>query len=160
MDKEEVTERYGAEQVSEWRRSANVRPPAVSREAHLKDLNDPKYAGLNAKQVPLTESLLDTEERVLVYWRDKVIQDLEQNHCVIISAHGNTLRALVKYLDQIPDDGVVSLNIPNSIPLVYELDDQLKPIRHYYLNLKGEITDGSIPKHFDLDDPNNHNWIG
>ncbi|WP_251548799.1 2,3-diphosphoglycerate-dependent phosphoglycerate mutase [Neobacillus muris] len=160
LNKEEVIEAFGADQVNEWRRSASVRPPAVSEENHLKDVKDPKYARIGHEQIPLTESLLDTEERALVYWRENIVPDLKQNRRILVSAHGNTLRALVKYLDQIPDDGVVSLNIPNSIPLVYELDEHLQPIRHYYLSHDGEITDGSIPKHFDLNDPDNHDWIG
>jgi 2,3-bisphosphoglycerate-dependent phosphoglycerate mutase len=85
---------------------------------------------------------------------------LKENKRIIISAHGNTLRALIKYLDDIPDDGVVSLNIPNSIPLIYELDDSLKPIRHYYLGPDGEMREGAIPRHMNLNDQENHDWIG
>jgi 2,3-bisphosphoglycerate-dependent phosphoglycerate mutase len=158
MNKEEVTRSFGEEQVNEWRRSASVRPPAISPEGHLCDQSDPKYA--NIGDIPFTESLHDTEERALVYWKEQIVPSLKHNQRVIISAHGNTLRALVKYLDNIPDDGVVSLNIPNSIPLVYELDDDLKPIRHYYLCQDGEIADGSIPKHMDLNDPENFEWMG
>jgi 2,3-bisphosphoglycerate-dependent phosphoglycerate mutase len=160
MNKDEVIAKFGEEQVNEWRRSASVRPPDISQEDHHCDLSDPKYAGIGEKNVPLSESLLDTEERALVYWNEKIVPSLKHNQRVIISAHGNTLRALVKYLDNIPDDGVVSLNIPNSIPLVYEFDDDLKPIRHYYLCEDGEMKDGSIPLHMDFNDPENCDWMG
>ncbi|MGZ4161252.1 MAG: 2,3-diphosphoglycerate-dependent phosphoglycerate mutase [Neobacillus sp.] len=160
MNKDEVIAKFGEEQVNEWRRSASVRPPDISQEDHQCDLSDPKYAGIGEKNVPLSESLLDTEERALVYWNEQIVPSLKHNQRVIISAHGNTLRALVKYLDNIPDDGVVSLNIPNSIPLVYELDDDLKPIRHYYLCEDGEMKDGSIPLHMDFNDPENCDWMG
>lgn len=160
MDKNEVRAKYGEKQVNQWRRSASVRPPEISSEARLADLEDPKYSSIGNENIPLTESLLDTEERALVYWNEHIVPDLDNNRFVIISAHGNTLRALVKYLDHIPDDGIVSLNIPNGIPLVYELDDNLKPIRHYFLCEDGEISKDVIPKHMDLNDPNNHDWIG
>lgn len=160
LNKDEVKTKYGEEQVNEWRRSARIRPPAVSEEAHSCELQDPKYAGIGKEKIPYTESLLDTEDRSLVYWDEKIAPSLKENQRVIISAHGNTLRALVKYLDNIPDDGVVSLNIPNSLPLVYELDDDLKPIRHYYLCDEGEMEEGKIPRHMDLDDADNCDWIG
>lgn len=160
LNKDEVMEKYGEEQVNEWRRSASIRPPAVSEEAHLNDIQDPKYASVENNKIPMTESLLDTEERSLVFWNERIAPSLRKNQRVIISAHGNTLRALVKYLDNIPDDGVVSLNIPNSLPLVYELDDDLKPIRHYYLCNEGEAEEGKIPRHMDMDNPDNCDWIG
>jgi 2,3-bisphosphoglycerate-dependent phosphoglycerate mutase len=160
LNKDEVIAQYGEEQVNEWRRSVSVRPPNTSLDNHLCDQSDPKYAGIGEEDIPLAESLLDTEKRALVYWNEQIVPDLKQNKHVIVSAHGNTLRALVKYLDQIPDDGVTSLNIPNSIPLVYELDNDLKPIRHYYLSPDGEVTDSSIPRHMDLSDPENCDWIG
>lgn len=160
MNKDEITARFGEEQVNEWRRSATIQPPAISPEGHLCDLSDPKYAGIGEGNIPLTESLLDTEKRALVYWHKQIVPSLKHNQRVIISAHGNTLRSLIKYLDNIPDDGVASLNIPNSIPLVYELDDDLKPIRHYYLCQDGEVPDGAIPKHMDFNDPENCEWIG
>lgn len=159
QNKDDVIKKFGKEQVEEWRRFADVRPPAVSEEEHLHDLSDPKYANVQKEMIPYTESLLDTEERALVYWHEQIAPGLRENQCTIISAHGNTLRALVKYLDQIPDDGVVSLNIPNSLPLVYELDDDLKPIRHYYLCENGEMKKGAIPENMDLNDPKNCDWI-
>lgn len=152
LDKDEVIAKFGEEQVKEWRRSAGIRPPAVSEEEHLFELADPKYATIAREKIPYTESLLDTEDRVLICWNEQIAPSLKDNHHIIISAHGNSLRALVKYLDNIPDDGVVSLNIPNGIPLVYELDDDLKPLRHYYLNDEGELDKDAIPKHIDVND--------
>lgn len=160
MDKDEVMERFGKEQVNEWRRSATVRPPAISPEGHQADQMDPKYKVVRSEMIPLTESLVDTEKRTLVYWNEQIVPDLQQNKRVIISAHGNTLRALVKYLDNISDQDIVSLNIPNSTPLVYELDESIKPVRHYYLRHDGEVPEGVIPRHFDMDDPENFEWIG
>jgi 2,3-bisphosphoglycerate-dependent phosphoglycerate mutase len=160
MNKDEVVACYGEEQVNEWRRSASVRPPAISSENHRSDLSDPKYARIGRENIPLTESLLDTEKRALIYWNEQIVPDLKNNQHVIISSHGNTLRALVKYLDNIPDTDVTSLNIPNSMPLVYELDDNLKPIRHYYLCHEGEVPSGTIPKHLDIHHPENCDWIG
>ena len=90
---------------------------------------------------------MDTEKRVLAYWHSEIAPSLKSGEKVIISSHGNTIRSLVKYLDNLSSDGVVSLNIPTSIPLVYELDDNLRPIRHYYLSMDGEVPEGEIPKH-------------
>ena len=160
LDKDEVTEQFGEEQVHEWRRSADVRPPSISEEGHRGNLSDPKYATIGKEDMPLSESLLDTEKRALVYWHEEIVPSIRDNKRVIISAHGNTLRALVKFLDHIPDDGVVSLNIPNGIPLVYELDDDLNPIRHYYLDDEGEVPHERIPRHMDLEDRENWDWMG
>jgi len=160
MNKDEVMVKFGEEQVNEWRRSASVKPPVISAKNHLADQADPKYAGIEAENIPLTESLLDTEKRALVYWNEQIVPNLKQNKRIIISAHGNTLRALVKYLDQIPDEAVASLNIPNSTPLVYELDNDLNPIRHYYLTHDGKAAEDAIPRHIDLSDPNNCDWLG
>ncbi|MFC3885470.1 2,3-diphosphoglycerate-dependent phosphoglycerate mutase [Bacillus songklensis] len=160
MNKDQIMARFGEEQVNLWRRSTNERPPAISLKDHQHVLSDPKYQDLNDIDIPFTESLKDTEERVLVYWHGQIVPSLKQNRRMLVSAHGNTLRALVKYLDNLPDDGVMSLNIPNGIPLIYELNDDLKPIRHYYLCEDGEIPEGTIPQHMDLDDPENCEWIG
>ncbi|MED1468500.1 2,3-diphosphoglycerate-dependent phosphoglycerate mutase [Bacillus salipaludis] len=160
LNKDEVIARFGEKQVNEWRRSAKVRPPELSKVAHEGILTEPKYAGLGAEEIPFTESLLDTEKRAVAYWKEAIVPDLQQNKRVIISAHGNTLRALVKNLDQIPDEEVTSLNIPNSIPLVYELDDNLNPIRHYYLCDEGEAAEDRIPRYIDPNDPENCEWIG
>jgi 2,3-bisphosphoglycerate-dependent phosphoglycerate mutase len=160
MDKAEIIEKFGENQVNKWRRSADVRPPEITSQNHLSELSDPKYSDVKKEDIPFTESLLDTEERALVYWNEQIVPCLKENKRIIISAHGNTLRALIKYLDDIPDDGVVSLNIPNSIPLIYVLDENLKPIRHYYLGPDGEMREEDIPRHIDLNDPENHDWIG
>lgn len=160
LNKDEVMDKFGEAQVNEWRRSASVRPPEVSQDIHSQEISEPKYACAVSKMIPYTESLLDTEERVLVYWNEKIAPSLKENQRILISAHGNTLRALVKYLDNIPDDGIVSLNIPNGVPLVYELGDDLKPLRHYYLWDEGEVKDGDIPQYMDINDPENCDWIG
>ncbi|XXM73137.1 2,3-diphosphoglycerate-dependent phosphoglycerate mutase [Lysinibacillus sphaericus] len=161
LDKDEVRGKFGEEQVYEWRRSAEVRPPDSTAEAHQKDLEDPKYASIGEENVPFSETLLDTERRAIVYWNETIAPSIKSNQRVLVSAHGNTLRALVKHLDHIPNDGIVTLNIPNGIPLVYELDDSLKPIRHYYLNEDGEMPEGEVPKHIDLDDPGfDFHWMG
>lgn len=146
LDKQETTEKYGEEQVNRWRRFVYVTPPPI-------DKSDKRYAGLELKykdlkesDIPLTENLNDTEDRVLDYWHSTIAPTIKSGKKVIISAHGNTLRALVRYLDNIPGDGVSSLNIPTGIPLVYELDENLKPIRHYYLEIEGKLPREAIPK--------------
>lgn len=151
MNKDEVIAKFGEEQVNEWRRSASARPPALLPEAHQHLLLDPKYARVDKADIPLTESLLDTEKRALVYWNEQIAPDLAQNKRVIISSHGNTLRALIKYLDNVSDEEVARLNIPNSTPIIYELDDRLHPIRHYCLGQEGESPDH-------LSDPENCDW--
>ncbi|WP_094699998.1 2,3-diphosphoglycerate-dependent phosphoglycerate mutase [Brevibacillus laterosporus] len=150
LNKAETSEKYGAEQVQIWRRSTDVRPPALTKDDKRFEASYPKYKGLKEGEFPLTENLEDTEKRVLAYWNTEIVPTLKKGQKVIISAHGNTLRALIKYLDQISADGIVSLNIPTGIPLVYELDDQLKPIRHYYLCMDGKVPEGEIPKHIDM----------
>ena len=145
LNKSETAEKYGEEQVHKWRRFVNVRPPELSKE-------DPRYAGheikykdLNESQIPLTENLADTEKRVLEEWNENIVPNLKEGKKIIVSAHGNTLRALVKYLDNISSDGIASLNIPTGTPLVYELDDDLKPITHYYLSLDGKLPKEAVP---------------
>lgn len=147
LNKTETAKKYGEEQVQIWRRSMNVRPPALTESDPRYVISDPRYTSLQKGEFPLTESLEDTEKRVLTYWNETIAPALKTGQRVIISAHGNTLRAIVHYLDQVSADGIASLNIPTSIPLVYELDDNLKPIRHYYLSLEGEVPEGVIPKH-------------
>ncbi|WP_088043133.1 2,3-diphosphoglycerate-dependent phosphoglycerate mutase [Bacillus sp. EAC] len=147
LDKEETAKQYGEEQVQTWRRSMDVRPPSLETNDPRYEINEPRYKDLKDNEFPLTESLEDTEKRVMTYWNESIEPALRNNQKVIISAHGNTLRAIVHYLDQVSADGIASLNIPTSIPLVYELDDNLKPIRHYYLSLDGEVPSGVIPKH-------------
>lgn len=146
LNKAETSAKYGEEQVHIWRRSVDVRPPALEKDDKRCEACDPRYAELGEGEYPLTENLEDTEKRVLKYWDDAISPVLKEHKKVIISAHGNTIRALVKYLDKIPGDGIVSLNIPTGIPLVYELDDDLNPIKHYYLGIDGELPDNAIPQ--------------
>ncbi len=133
LNKAEMAKQFGEEQVLIWRRSYDVRPPALERSDPRFPGNDPRYASLDPRTLPTTECLKDTVERFVPYWQDAIVPALKGNRRVIIAAHGNSLRALVKYLDNIPDDEIVHLNIPTGIPLVYELDDELNPLQHYYL---------------------------
>ncbi|MCX8166293.1 MAG: 2,3-diphosphoglycerate-dependent phosphoglycerate mutase [Candidatus Micrarchaeota archaeon] len=133
LNKSEMAAKYGEEQVLIWRRSYDIRPPALdkndSRSAHF----DMKYKDLSDEEIPLTECLKDTVNRVIPYWNTNIVPVLKQNKKVIIVAHGNSLRALVKFLDDVSDKDIVNLNIPTGIPLVYELDYDLKAVNHYYL---------------------------
>ncbi|OXM13477.1 2,3-diphosphoglycerate-dependent phosphoglycerate mutase [Paenibacillus herberti] len=132
LNKQETAEKYGEDQVQLWRRSVSVRPPVMDKSDSRYEGADPRYKDV-VDSVPVTENLDDTEQRVLAYWKEKVEPSLHENRRVLIVAHGNTIRALVRYLDDIPGDGIATLSIPTGTPLVYELDEQLKPIRHYYL---------------------------
>jgi 2,3-bisphosphoglycerate-dependent phosphoglycerate mutase len=136
LNKRDTSEKFGLEQVQKWRRSYDVRPPVLAKADCLHQRSDPRYAHLQDDELPSAESLKDTLSRVLPYWSETIMPDLLNVKRVLISAHGNSMRALVKYLDNVSDDGIVSLDIPTGIPLVYELDDDLKPIRHYYLDDK------------------------
>jgi len=129
----DMVERFGAEQVHLWRRSYDIRPPALDPADERSPAKDPRYSDLSQNEIPLTECLKDTVARVLPYWHESIVPSLREGKRIIVASHGNSLRSLVKYLDNIPDDQIVSLNIPTGIPLVYELDDDLKPIRSYYL---------------------------
>jgi 2,3-bisphosphoglycerate-dependent phosphoglycerate mutase len=133
LNKAETATHYGEAQVHLWRRSYDTRPPALAKTDPRYPGHDPRYQLLNETDLPLTECLKDTVERFLPYWHTPLALTVRAGQKVIIVAHGNSLRALVKYLDQISDADIVSLNIPTGIPLVYELDKQLKPIMHYYL---------------------------
>jgi 2,3-bisphosphoglycerate-dependent phosphoglycerate mutase len=133
LNKAETAARYGEAQVKVWRRSYDVPPPALTPNDPHYPGRDPRYAGLTPAELPLTESLKDTVDRFLPYWHETIAPAIRSGKRVVIAAHGNSLRALVKYLDDVPVSEVVELNIPTGIPLVYELDDNLKPIRHYYL---------------------------
>jgi 2,3-bisphosphoglycerate-dependent phosphoglycerate mutase len=133
LNKLEMVERFGPEQVHQWRRSYDIRPPALSPDDDRSPAKDPRYASLSPEEIPLTECLKDTVARVLPYWHDTIAPAIREGQRLIIASHGNSLRALVKYLDKIPDDKIVGLNIPTGIPLVYELDDNLTPIRSYYM---------------------------
>ncbi len=133
LNKAETAKKFGDEQVLVWRRSYDTPPPALEPGDPRTERSDPRYAKLADGEVPLTECLKDTVARVLPYWNDTLAPAIRSGQRVLIAAHGNSIRALVKYLDVISEDAIVGLNIPNGIPLVYELDDALKPIRSYYL---------------------------
>jgi 2,3-bisphosphoglycerate-dependent phosphoglycerate mutase len=133
LNKAETAERHGMDQTQLWRRSYDVRPPALTPEDPRHPGRDPRYARLRPEELPRTECLKDTVARFLPYWHDTIVSAVGAGRRVLIAAHGNSLRALVKYLDGIADDKIVSLNIPTGIPLVYELDDDLKPIRSFYV---------------------------
>ncbi|MEW6323860.1 MAG: 2,3-diphosphoglycerate-dependent phosphoglycerate mutase [Nitrospirota bacterium] len=133
LNKAETAQRHGTEQVHQWRRSYALRPPALSLDDERHPGRDPRYAALSPKEIPLTESLQDTVARFLPYWEDAIAPAVRAGRRVLIAAHGNSLRALVKHLDRVSDDAIVGLNIPTGIPLVYELDEKLAPIRHFYL---------------------------
>lgn len=133
LNKAETAEKHSMEQVQIWRRSYDVRPPALRADDPRYPGNDPRYADLQADDIPLTECLKDTVERFLPYWHDTIAPAVRSGRRVLIVAHGNSLRALVKYLDDIPSEKIVGMNIPTGIPLVYELKEDLSPIRNYYL---------------------------
>lgn len=133
LNKSDMAKQYGDAQVLQWRRSYDIPPPALEATDPRCERSDLRYAKLQPEQVPLTECLKDTVARVMPFWNESIAPALLSGKRVLIAAHGNSIRALVKYLDGISDDAIVGVNIPNGIPLVYELDAQLKPIRHYYL---------------------------
>ena len=133
LDKAETAAKYGDEQVLVWRRSYDTPPPPLAPGDERTSFHDPRYAGLARAQIPLTECLKDTVARVMPAWDEEIAPAIRAGRKILISAHGNSLRALIKMLDGISDHDIVSLNIPNGQPLVYELDADLKPIRHYYL---------------------------
>ena len=133
LDKAETAAKFGDAQVLAWRRSYDVPPPPLAADDPRSERSDPRYAALAPAQIPLTECLKDTVARVLPLWHSTLAPAIASGQRLLVSAHGNSMRALVKYLDGIGDAEIVGLNIPNGIPLVYELDDQLKPIRSYYL---------------------------
>jgi len=133
LNKAETAAKFGDEQVLVWRRSYDTPPPALESSDPRAGYADPRYAGVPREQIPLTECLKDTVARVLPAWNESIAPDIKSGKRVVIAAHGNSIRALVKYLDQVSDDDIVGVNIPNGIPLVYELDENLRPLRHYYL---------------------------
>ncbi len=133
LNKAETAAKFGEVQVLAWRRSYDVPPPALEAGDPRSPAGDPRYRDLAPGEVPATECLKDTVARFLPYWRDTIAPSVKAGRRVIIAAHGNSLRALVKYLDSVSDEAIVKLNIPTGIPLVYELDDDLKPLKHYYL---------------------------
>jgi 2,3-bisphosphoglycerate-dependent phosphoglycerate mutase len=133
LDKAEMAARFGEAQVKIWRRSYDIPPPALERTDERYPGNDPRYRHLSPSEIPLTECLKDTVARFLPYWHGTIAPAVASGERVIVAAHGNSIRALVKYLDQVSDQDIVELNIPTGVPLVYELDADLRPLRHQYL---------------------------
>lgn len=133
LNKAETAAQYGEDQVLLWRRSYDVPPPPLEKSDERYPGHDPRYRDVPAAELPLTECLKDTVERFLPYWHEVIAPQVKAGQKVVIVAHGNSLRALVKYLDNLNEDEVLKLNIPTGVPLVYELDDDLKPLKHYYL---------------------------
>ena len=139
LNKAETAQKYGDEQVLIWRRSYDTPPPPLEETDDRYPGKDPRYADLPKENIPLTESLKSTVERFIPYWRDTIVPTIKSGKRVILAAHGNSLRALVKHLDEISEEEIVKLNIPTGVPLVYELDENLKPLKHYYLGDQSEI---------------------
>jgi 2,3-bisphosphoglycerate-dependent phosphoglycerate mutase len=133
LNKSETAAKFGEDQVKIWRRSYDIPPPVLEADDERYPGHDPRYAALTKEELPLTECLKDTVARFLPYWHETIAPAVKAGERVLIAAHGNSLRALVKYLDNISDDAIVNLNIPTGMPLVYELDDDLKPLKSYYL---------------------------
>ena len=133
LNKADMAKQYGDAQVLVWRRSYDTPPPALEATDARSERSDPRYAKLDPADVPLTECLKDTVARVMPFWNESMAPAIKAGKRIVVAAHGNSIRALVKYLDNISEADIVHLNIPNGIPLVYELDENLKPIRHYYL---------------------------
>jgi len=133
LNKAETAQKFGEEQVLVWRRSYDTPPPALAADDPRHPGGDPRYATLSGAELPRTECLKDTVARFLPYWHETIAPSVRSGRRVVIAAHGNSIRALVKYLDDVSDADIIGLNIPTAIPLVYELDDALKPLRHYYL---------------------------
>jgi 2,3-bisphosphoglycerate-dependent phosphoglycerate mutase len=133
LNKSETAAKHGEDQVKIWRRAYDIPPPPMDLNNPDLPANDPKYANYDKSVLPRTECLKDTVDRFLPFWHDNVVPQIKNGKRVLIAAHGNSIRALVKYLDNVPDNEIVELNIPTGIPLVYELDANLKPIKHYYL---------------------------
>ncbi|MBN4049227.1 2,3-diphosphoglycerate-dependent phosphoglycerate mutase [archaeon AH-315-M20] len=139
LNKAEMAAKYGEKQVLLWRRSYDTRPPALTEDDERWPGKDPLYKNLKEEDIPACESLKDTIERLIPFWNDTIVPVLKEGKKAIISASGNSSRAIVKILDNVPNDEIVNLNIPTGVPLVYELDDNLKPIKHYYLGNQKEI---------------------
>lgn len=140
LNKAETAEKYGAEQVHLWRRSFDVAPPALEKNDPRNPALQETYKNFDSKELPLCESLKDTIKRVVPYYESTILPQIKAGKKVLIAAHGNSLRALVKYLDNISDKDIADLNIPTGVPLIYELDDKYKPIKHYYLGNQDDIN--------------------
>jgi 2,3-bisphosphoglycerate-dependent phosphoglycerate mutase len=144
LNKAETAARFGDEQVLVWRRSYDTPPPALEPTDERAPYGDPRYIKVPRDQQPLTECLKDTVARVLPLWNESIAPAIKSGRKVVIAAHGNSIRALVKYLDNISDDDIVGLNIPNGVPFIYELDENLKPIRRYYLGDEEAIAKAQV----------------
>lgn len=140
LNKTDTAKRYGEDQVHLWRRSYDIKPPALEKTDERYPVHDPRYRELNDYDLPLTECLRDTVERFIPYWHESIAPAVKAGQRTLIVAHGNSLRALVKYLDNVSDSDIAELNIPTGIPLVYELDKELRPIKHYYLGDSGSVA--------------------
>ncbi len=140
LNKTETAAQYGDDQVMIWRRAYAIAPNPITVDDPRFAGNDPRYTKLKPEEIPLTECLKDTVDRVTPFWNDSIAPAIKSGKRVLIAAHGNSLRALIKYLDQVGEDEIVNLNIPTARPLVYELDENLKPIRNYYLGDQAEIA--------------------
>lgn len=140
LNKAETAQKYGDDQVKQWRRGFAVTPPELDRTDERFPSHDRRYASLTAEQLPTTESLALTIDRVLPHWNESILPRMKSGEKVIIAAHGNSLRALVKYLDNLSEKEILELNIPTGVPLVYEFDENFKPIKHYYLGDADEIA--------------------
>ena len=139
LNKAETARKYGDAQIFQWRRSYDIAPPPLEKTDERYPGHDPRYAGLSAAELPLTESLKDTAARVLPYWHNVIAPEIRKGKRVLISAHGNSLRGLIKYLDNVSDKDIPDVNIPTGIPLVYELMDDLRPVRAYYLAEEAKV---------------------
>jgi 2,3-bisphosphoglycerate-dependent phosphoglycerate mutase len=139
LNKTEMVKKYGEEQVFAWRRGFDVRPPELASEDLSHPANDSRYADVLREDLPSAESLCDTCKRCMPYWLSDIVPAVKAGKKVLISAHGNSLRAIIKYLDEISDQDISNIDIPTGVPLVYELDENLKPIKHYYLGDQAEI---------------------
>ncbi|WGO82801.1 2,3-diphosphoglycerate-dependent phosphoglycerate mutase [Arsenophonus apicola] len=140
LDKAETAAKYGDDQVKLWRRGFEITPPELTKDDSRYPGHDPRYANLQPSELPVTESLATTIERVVPYWEEVIKPRVQKGEKVIIAAHGNSLRALVKHLDKMSEDEILELNIPTAVPLVYEFDENMKPIKHYYLGDQAEIA--------------------
>ena len=133
LNKAETAEKHGDDQVKLWRRSYDIPPPEIDEESPMNPRNDPKYKNIDPALLPKTECLKDVVTRFTPLWEDEIVPQIKAGKRVLIAAHGNSIRALIKYLDNVPDEEITELNIPTAIPLVYEFDADFKPIKHYYL---------------------------
>ena len=140
LNKAETAEKYGQQQVTLWRRSYDVQPPALEEDDLRNPANQEMYKGIDRNELPLTECLKDCVARVIPYYESEIKPAMASGKEVLIVAHGNSLKSLVKYLDNISDEDIISLNIPTGVPLVYELNDEFKPVRHYYLGNQEELA--------------------